>query len=226
MIKLTPWAIGLLLIASIIPSTKAAVNSEINPGQRPTNLSAQRSPCGVGIPETMCYDMIRRRREQEQQEWEARARKTPQQIKQEQEAARQQEQERAKTENDRRRFIVQELESKGDYLSIGIFKEEYRDFTGAIAAYDRAIALNQEPKVSYFRRAKAKEEKKDFSGAMADYNQAIVLNPQNIAAYLGRSKLKNKLNDQAGASQDFNRGMQMLKDVLGESFNNMRIPKN
>jgi tetratricopeptide (TPR) repeat protein len=226
MIKLTPWAIGLLLITLIAPRTKAAVNPEINSSQTPANLSAQRSPCGVGIPEAMCYDMIRRRQEQEQQEREARTRKTPQQIKQEQEAARQQEQVRIKAENDRRSFIVRELESKGDYLSIGIFKEEYRDLTGAIIAYDRAIALNQEPKISYFRRAKAREEKKDFSGAMADYNQAIVLNPQNVAAYLGRSKLKNKLNDQAGASQDFNRGMQMIKDAIDGSFNNMRIPKN
>lgn len=227
MIKLTPWAIGLLLIASIAPSTKAAVNAEIQPIQRPAryaqipNNPLYHSPCGVGVPLVMCNDMIRRRQEQAQREQEARARRTPQQIEQEAAAARQQEQARAKAENNRRRLIVQDLEKKGDYLSIGVFKEEYGDFTGAIAAYDRAIALNQNPQVSYFHRAKAREEKKDFSGAMADYNQAIVLNPQNLAAYFGRSKLKNKLNDQAGASQDFDRGVQILKDTM----NSIQIPK-
>jgi tetratricopeptide (TPR) repeat protein len=227
MIKLTPWAIGLLLIASIAPSTKAAVNPEIQPSQQPAryaqipNNPLYHSPCGVGVPLAMCNDMIRRQQEQAQREQEARARRTPQQIEQEAAAVRKQAQARAKAENNRRRSIVQDLEKKGDYLSIGIFKEEYGDFTGAIAAYDRAIALNQEPKVSYFRRAKAREEKKDLSGAMADYNQAIVLNPQNPAAYIGRGELKQKLNDQAGASQDLNRGIQMLKDIM----EGIQIPK-
>jgi tetratricopeptide (TPR) repeat protein len=226
MIKLTPWAIGLLLIASIAPSTKAAVNAEIQPSQRPVDRYAQNSPCGFGIPQAMCYDMHRRRLEQEQKEREAQARKTPQQIKQEQEAARQKEQARAQLENERRRFIVRELESKGDYLNLGTFKEEYGDFAGAIAAYNRAIAVNQKPNVAYFQRAKAREKQKDFSGAMADYNQAIVINPQNMAAYFGRSELKKKLNDQAGATQDFNRAMQLIKDALGEAGKDIQIPTN
>jgi tetratricopeptide (TPR) repeat protein len=221
MLKLHPSVFKLSLIISTVslpslmfaPNSIAAVNSDLESARRSTELYVQYSPCGPGIPTIQCYDMIRRRREQEQKEQDARPKPTPQQIRQEeerQEQARQaSEQRQAQEKKEQDRLTLIELEQKGDYIALGKFKGRNQDFVGAMAAFQRAIALNQQPAFAYLSIGHIKEKKNDLAAAMANYNQSIALDPKYPLAYIARGSLKKRLKDLAGATQDYNQALRL-----------------
>jgi serine/threonine protein kinase/lipoprotein NlpI len=94
---------------------------------------------------------------------------------------------------------------------------ELNDPQGALADYDRAIALDPNYRDAYFNRAFLKQPEfyndlfgtladyKDLQGALADYDRAIALDPNYPNVYFNRAMLKaDNLNDLQGALADYN----------------------
>ncbi len=98
-----------------------------------------------------------------------------------------------------------------DYLLGGKYKEKLNDYRGALADYNRAIALNPKYFEAYSIRARLKDWRlNDGQGALIDYNQAIALNPKYSEAYFGRARLKDwHLNDGQGALIDYNQAIEL-----------------
>ena len=74
--------------------------------------------------------------------------------------------------------------------SIGTLRSFARDQRGALAAYDRAVALAPlDPRFAY-NRASVRRFLGDLAGAEADYDRVISLKRLDFEAYLNRSELR------------------------------------
>ncbi len=74
--------------------------------------------------------------------------------------------------------------------AIGMVRTGANEHRGALAAYERAVALApQEPHFIY-NRAAARRFLGDLEGAEADYDRVIALRPLDYEAYLNRSELR------------------------------------
>jgi Flp pilus assembly protein TadD len=69
----------------------------------------------------------------------------------------------------------------------GLARQRKGDFVGAIADYDRAVALNPGDASTYGHRGAARDGKRDYEGAIADFNKAIDLIPNFPAAIANRA---------------------------------------
>lgn len=107
------------------------------------------------------------------------------------------------------------------YLGIATIKGRpngrYFDFEGAIAAQNRAraldpgsiwiqmgrdIDLNPDSRDAYYNSGNAKRRAKDHAGAIADYGQCIAIDPEFESAYINRCASKCELGDFDGAIAD------------------------
>src|SRR5882724_3726980 len=77
-----------------------------------------------------------------------------------------------------------------DHYNRGNTRFDQKDFTGAIAEYDQAIAINSRDEQAYYNRGLAKYNLKDNNGAISDYTQAIAIKPQYSDAYTNRGLAK------------------------------------
>jgi S1-C subfamily serine protease/lipoprotein NlpI len=100
--------------------------------------------------------------------------------------------------------------STDDYVAAAAQKYRNRDYRGALADYDRAIALNPKSAPAYNYRGVLKEKIQDIQGGLADYNQAIALDANYGEAYNNRGKLKlNRLQDSQGALADYDLAIEL-----------------
>jgi Tfp pilus assembly protein PilF len=93
---------------------------------------------------------------------------------------------------------------------------------GALADYDRAIALNPNSPAAHNNRGSLKYDKlNDVRGALADYDRAIALNPNTDSGYYyNRGNLKDdKLNDVQGALADYDRAIK-INPNFAEAYGN------
>src|SRR5437016_5567595 len=93
--------------------------------------------------------------------------------------------------------------SPGDYVNRGTAQYAKGDFDGAIADYDKAIALDRNYVVAYINRGNARDDKGDHDGAIADYDKAIALNPNEATAYYNRGIARRAKGDLDGAIADY-----------------------
>ncbi len=96
-----------------------------------------------------------------------------------------------------------------DLLVTAMDKSDRRDLAGAIVEYNRAIALNPNYSLAYYRRGLSKEQLGDRSGANADYTRAIDLKPSFTDAYLSRGLSQGILGDWKAAVADYNVGISL-----------------
>ena len=109
-----------------------------------------------------------------------------------------------------------ELRSSGaNFIDIGNRRKAHGDLAGAMATYDKAIAMldnqiagMQKPSdrldLLFYQRGYAKELKGDVDGAVADYSQAIAIKPSYEAgAYSRRGDIKKARGDLSGAIADY-----------------------
>jgi tetratricopeptide (TPR) repeat protein len=102
------------------------------------------------------------------------------------------------------------------YFLRAMGKTNINDIQGALADYDRMIALNPQSVFAYLNRGDLKKDKlNDFQGALADYDRAIALDSKLVFAYLNRGNLKEqKLNDLQGALADYDRAVSLNPKYL------------
>ncbi len=97
-----------------------------------------------------------------------------------------------------------------DFVASAAQKYRQRDYRGALAEYDRAIALNSNNPVAYNYRGVLKEKIQDIQGGLADYNRAIQIDANYAEAYSNRGNLKlNKLQDAQGAMADYDLAIEL-----------------
>ena len=114
-----------------------------------------------------------------------------------------------------------ELRASGvSLIDIGNMRKANGDSAGALAEYDKAIAMldrqisgAQKPSgrmdLLYYHRGWAKELKGDVDGAVADYTQAIAIKPTyGAGAYSKRGDIKKARGDVAGAVADYQHAVQ------------------
>ena len=90
-----------------------------------------------------------------------------------------------------------------EYNYKGVAKYNLKDYSGAIADFNKAIQLNPDFALAYRNRGNTKQNLKDYTGAIVDFNKAIQLNPDYALAYYNRGNTKTYLNDLAGACTDW-----------------------
>ena len=81
------------------------------------------------------------------------------------------------------------------HYSQGEQKSAAKKYKNAIVDFDKAITLNPEHVLAYYKRARAKFYINDYSGAIDDCTHAIKLNPEYARAYKGRCIIMCKLGD-------------------------------
>lgn len=93
-------------------------------------------------------------------------------------------------------------------------KEDAGDIAGAIADYDKAIALHPSGAEEYNARGALKQSLKDWAGAIADYDRGIALKPEHLLVnlYANRGWAKHESNDWAGALADYDAAITFKPD--------------
>jgi tetratricopeptide (TPR) repeat protein len=74
---------------------------------------------------------------------------------------------------------------------------------GALADYNKAIAMNAKDAKFYNYRAVVRNDLGDPQGAIADYQEAIGIKLDYAEAYLGRGKVRSQMGDKQQAIDDF-----------------------
>jgi tetratricopeptide (TPR) repeat protein/V8-like Glu-specific endopeptidase len=100
------------------------------------------------------------------------------------------------------KIVLYRPNDPNSYLDQGLFREELKDFSGALSSYNQAVSVDQFFSLSYAIRASLKKNNfKDFRGALIDYDQAISLKKKDDY-YSSRCLLKAELQDISGAVKD------------------------
>jgi tetratricopeptide (TPR) repeat protein len=117
----------------------------------------------------------------------------------------------------------QSLLSANDYTERGIACLRIDDFDGAIANFDKAIALNPGDAVNYLRRSVAYKErgldsrnKDDLNLAVADLDKAIAIDPLNAVYYFSRGSVKLYQWKDREAELDFRKSLELDTKQKGE----------
>ncbi len=95
------------------------------------------------------------------------------------------------------------------FVARGEKKRLAGDLDGAIADYNRALAINPRMGAAYVARGLAEKAKPDLDAAIADYTQAVTINPQDAGAYCLRGYAKKDKGDYPGAISDFNEAIEL-----------------
>src|SRR4030095_679139 len=100
-------------------------------------------------------------------------------------------------------LIAQKSQKAIDYYNSGLRKQESGDLDGALADYDKALALEPRLADAYNNRANIKLQKGDLDGAIGDYSKAIELKPRSVETYFNRGVVRLQKGDNDGAIADF-----------------------
>src|SRR4029077_8919248 len=92
-------------------------------------------------------------------------------------------------------------------------KEKKGDWAGALASYDRLVALDPNKAGSYYVRATAKKEHGDFEGAMADFTRAAELRSSGIS-FVEIGNLRKANGDSSGAMAEYDKAIAMLDSQI------------
>jgi tetratricopeptide (TPR) repeat protein len=79
-----------------------------------------------------------------------------------------------------------------EWDALGTLRHLARDVRGALACYERAVALEPRGAQFLFNRAAVRRFVGDLEGAESDYDAVIALRPDDDEAYLNRSELRRQ----------------------------------
>lgn len=94
-----------------------------------------------------------------------------------------------------------------DLVRRGIAESEQHNYAGAIADFERALALVPDDGDVRYNLALAKSESRDYAGAVAEFDRVLRLNPGDAEACLSRGSAKFYQEDYAGAIADYDRAV-------------------
>jgi len=89
-----------------------------------------------------------------------------------------------------------------DYFTCARSRFSLKDYQGAIADLNKAIAINPNSPKTYSLRGRSKIILKDYQGAIADLNKEIEINPNSPKAYSMRALAKAEVEDLTGWCAD------------------------
>lgn len=96
------------------------------------------------------------------------------------------------------------------WMRMGNLKLRSGDYDGAIADFNRAIALEPSNSGYYLVRANTKERKRDYAGAIADYTRAIEFAREDKdVIYVVRAEAKEQTGDLDGAISDYTQAIEI-----------------
>jgi len=98
------------------------------------------------------------------------------------------------------------------HLSDGLALAWRGDLDGAIAAFDRAIALKPKFAFAYLNRGLAYQRQGETGRAAADLDLAIKYAPYAARGYYNRGVLRRELGNRRGADADANRAVELDSD--------------
>jgi tetratricopeptide (TPR) repeat protein len=96
-----------------------------------------------------------------------------------------------------------------EYNARGLTRYNKGDFDGAIADFNKSIALDPGFWATYMVRGLARDSKGDYDGAIADYDKAIDLNPTFAKPYNDRGHARYQKGDYDGAIADYNKAIEL-----------------
>ncbi len=91
----------------------------------------------------------------------------------------------------------------GDLIFQAEEKARNKDLNGAIDEYNKAIEIDPNNSLAFYKRGATKHLLGNYQGSIADYNTAIKLNPHNSSIFSLRALSKGELNDKYGAIEDY-----------------------
>ncbi|MEO6246700.1 MAG: tetratricopeptide repeat protein, partial [Opitutaceae bacterium] len=98
-------------------------------------------------------------------------------------------------------------------------KRGRRDFTGARADLDKAIAADPDYPDTYVMRASLRASQNDLTGALTDTNMALILRPTFAGAFIERGIIRRTQRDYAAAISDLDRAIALDPKLAGAYFN-------
>ena len=106
-----------------------------------------------------------------------------------------------------------------EYYAQGQYKHIQGDTQGAIAAYTKAITIDDKYVQAYNGRGLVQFDTGDRQGAIADYNEALRISPDNAQAYNNRGNARAAQGDREGAVSDYDEAIR-LNPNFGAAYNN------
>jgi len=108
------------------------------------------------------------------------------------------------------RKATKDVEAQADaHMSDGLKQAWEGDLDGAIAAFDRAIAIAPNLSTAYLNRGLAYDRQGDEARAIADLDRAVQYAPRSAQAHYNRSVLLRKIGDNRRASADEARAVKL-----------------
>ena len=96
-----------------------------------------------------------------------------------------------------------------DFVSVGKRKLKQKDYSGAIAEFDKALAANPDDIDSLYSRIEANVNLKNYEDMISDLDLIINLNSQDAKAYAVRGISYNELENYKRAIADFDEAIRL-----------------
>lgn len=110
-------------------------------------------------------------------------------------------------------------QTAGDFAFRGIVRQQEGNGRAALEDFDRAIALDPNDILTYYKRGIARFNQGNHQGANEDFTKVISLVPDYIPAYFNRGLTRQIIKDYEGMRSDFDRVIS-LEPNLVEAYNN------
>ena len=124
-----------------------------------------------------------------------------------------------------RAIIVRCLRDASYYYNLGIGFHKHKQFESAVAAYDKAVALNPSYVDAWSNRGAALRALGQFESAVASYDKAIALNPSYIEAWYNRGNALRDLRQLEAALESYSRAIDLDPSYLNSYSNSGYVLK-